>query len=406
MRLLPPPRLNTLKSTEMENKIKYWILLACCAIVTGCNLQFPHDITLSPKKLTDSIDGLPKYAPRDKEVTFSVMCSFDSVMVVKTGSKKPVRIIPCHTIGNTCTFLMPAYEVTVIVFKTDKPQPQQPEPIVADVTPEPAPIAPDPPAPPVVSPSPTPNTPVNRQPKPKAKVDSVTISFNLCLEGVYGRAVDLSGFQYKCRVAKGQNIDMARFAPRVKPEVTDVKFLGWTRTPSAANAATNFTFDQNATLYAVWQLPKPPVQAEGTPQNPIKITCIEDLKKMEGSSLCFVLATDNLVISSTVQRVSQFKGTFDGNGHRLTISSRNCFIKENRGTIQNLRLHIKSSGCHLCNNNRGTIDDITVTLEKDLKELNQAVITYTNYGVIGRRIRKSWSKDVKEPKSILYVYNR
>jgi len=391
----------------MENKIKYWLLLACCAILTGCNLKFPHDITLSPKKLTDSIDGLPQYAPRDQEVTFSIMCSFDSVMVVKTGSKKPVKIIPSRTIGNTCTFLMPAHEVTVIVFSDTKTQPQQPENVVVDNTPAPETTIPAQPVNnPVVAPTPTPHTPVNRPQKPKNKVDSVTVSFNLCLEGVYGRAVDLSGFQYHCRVAKGENVDMARFAPRVKPEVTDVKFLGWTRNPSANNAATNFTFDQNATLYAVWQLPKPPVQAEGTPQNPFKITCIEDLKKMEGSSLCFVLATDNLVISSTVQRVSQFKGTFDGNGHRLTISSRNCFIKENRGTIQNLRLHIKSSGCHLCNNNRGTIDDITVTLEKDLKELNQAVITYTNYGVIGRRIRKSWSKDVKEPKSILYVYNR
>lgn len=391
----------------MENKIKYWILLACCAIVTGCDFDFPRDITLSPKKLTDSIEGLPPYAPRNREITFNINCNFDSVLVVKTGSKKPVKIIPSRTIGNTCTFLMPAHEVTVIVFSDTKTQPQQPENVVVDNTPAPeANIPAQPVNNPVVAPTPTPHTPVNRPQKPKTKVDSVTVRFNLCLEGVYGRAVDLNGFSYTCKVAKGQNVDMSIFAPRVKPEVTDVKFLGWTRSESSSNGSMNFSFDQNTTLYAVWQLPKPPVQTEGTPQNPIKITSIEDLKKMEGSSLYFVLATDNLVISSTVQRVSQFKGTFDGNGHRLTISSRNCFIKENRGTIQNLHLHIKSSGCHLCNNNRGTIDDITVTLEKDIKELNQAVITYTNYGVIGRRIRKSWSKNVKEPKSILYVYNR
>ena len=400
----------------MENKIKYWILLACCAIVTGCDFDFPRDITLSPKKLTDSIEGLPPYAPRNREITFNINCNFDSVLVIKTGSKKPVKIIPSRTIGNTCTFLMPAHEVTVIVFSDTKTQPQQPENVVVDNTPAPpnhvADNARNTPAPspsPAPAPSPTPSAPGRQtnKPKPVASVDSVTVKFNLCLTEPYGRAVDLNGFRYSCTVSKGQNVDMAMFAPRVKPEVTDVKFLGWSQTESSSSGSMYFTFNQNTTLYAVWQLPKPPVQAVGTPQNPIKITCIEDLKKMEGSSLCFELATDNLVISSTVQRVSQFNGTFDGNGHRLTISSRNCFIKENRGTIQNLRLHIKSSGCHLCNNNRGTIDDITVTLEKDIKELNQAVITYTNYGVIGRRIRKSWnSKNVKEPKSILYVYNR
>ena len=193
-------------------------------------------------------------------------------MVVKTGSKKPVKIIPSRTIGNTCTFLMPAHEVTVIVFSDTKTQQQQPENVVVDNTPAPETTIPAQTVNnPVVAPSPTPHTPVNRPQKPKAKVDSVTVRFNLCLEGVYGRAVDLSGFQYHCRVAKGENVDMARFAPRVKPEVTDVKFLGWTRSESSSNGSMNFSFDQNTTLYAVWQLPKPPVQAEGTPQNPIKI---------------------------------------------------------------------------------------------------------------------------------------
>lgn len=390
----------------MENRIKYWILLACCAIVTGCNLKFPHDITLSPKKLTDSIDGLPQYAPRDQEVTFSIMCQFDSVMVVKTGSKKPVKIIPSRTIGNTCTFLMPAHEVTVIVFSDTKTQPQQPENVVVDNTPAPKT---DIPAQtvnnPVVAPTPTPHTPVNRPQKPKTKVDSVTVSFNLCLEGVYGRAVDLSGFQYKCRVAKGQSIDMARFAPREKPEVTDVKFLGWTRNPSANNAATNFTFDQNATLYAVWQLPKPPAPTEGTPQNPIKITCVGDLQKMENSDKCFVLESDNIIVSSAKECISKFQGTLIGNQHRITISSNLKLIKENRGTIKDIRLHIKKSGCMLCNTNRGVIEGITIYLEKDIRELKHPVISFTNKGRIDR-IGRTWStKNVKEQANLLWAVN-
>lgn len=391
----------------MENRIKYWLLLACCAILTGCNLKFPHDITLSPKKLTDSIDGLPQYAPRDQEVTFSIMCQFDSVLVVKTGSKKPVKIIPSRTIGNTCTFLMPAHEVTVIVFPSQNTQTQPTENVVADNTPAPTPQAPEPqitPAP-VASPSPTPNTPTNRPQKPKNKVDSVTVSFNLCLEGVYGRAVDLSGFQYHCRVAKGENVDMARFAPRVKPEVTDVKFLGWTRNPSANNAATNFTFSQNATLYAVWQLPKPPAPTEGTPQNPIKITCVGDLQKMENSDKCFVLASDNIIVSSAKECISKFQGTLIGNQHRITISSNLKLIKENRGTIKDIRLHIKKSGCMLCNTNRGVIEGITIYLEKDIRELKHPVISFTNKGRIDR-IGRTWTtKNVKEQANLLWAVN-
>lgn len=390
----------------MENRIKYWLLLVCCAILTGCNLKFPHDITLSPKKLTDSIDGLPQYAPRDQEVTFSIMCQFDSVMVVKTGSKKPVKIIPSRTIGNTCTFLMPAHEVTVIVFSDTKTQPQQPENVVVDNTPAPETTIPAQPVNnPVVAPTPTPHTPVNRPQKPKNKIDSVTVRFNLCLEGVYGRAVDLSGFSYTCKVAKGQNVDMSIFAPRVKPEVTDVKFLGWASYQGSTTYKTTFNIDRETTLYAVWQLPKPPAQIEGTPQNPIKITCLDDLKKMENSDKCFELATDDIIISSAKECISKFQGTFNGNNHRLTISSNLKLIKENRGIIKDIRLHIKKSGCMLCNTNRGTIEGITIFLEKDIRELKHPVIAFTNKGRIAR-ITRTWSvKNVKEQANLLWAVN-
>ncbi len=398
----------------LSKVLKYCLLLTCLTLIVGC-IGLPHDIIVEPAEFKDSVSGLPEYAYKGKTISFTINCNFDSVVVVKVKTLENEQLVrvKSHVNKKSCSFLMPSFDVAIVIFQSDQVQmvaneavnntPAPPSHVADNArnTAVPSPL-------PSPSPSPTPSAPGHQLDKPKTvtAVDSVTVKFNLCL-GQFARAVETDRFVYTRKFAKGKVVNIANCAPQVRPEVTDIRFLGWTLSESSSSGSVDFTFTHDVTLYAVWQTPPPPVQAEGTQQNPIKITCIEDLKKMEGSSLCFVLATDNLVISSTVHRVSQFNGTFDGNGHRLTISSRNCFIKENRGTIQNLQIHIKSSGCHLCNNNRGTIDDITVTLEKDIKELNQAVITYTNYGIIGRRIRKTWSsKNVKEPKSILYVYNK
>ena len=387
----------------LSKVLKICLLLTCLTLIVGCT-GLPHDIIVEPAEFKDSVSGLPEYAYKGKNISFTINCNFDSVVVIKAktiGSEKLVRV-RSRVNKKSCSFLMPSFDVAIVIFQSDKEQVIDNEVVMVDNSAKPQNVN----TPPQNHNTGKPNV-VEVKPNVSEvaqKVDSVTVKFNLCL-GQFARAVETDGFVYTRKFAKGKAVNIANCAPQVRPEVTDVRFLGWTLSESSSSGRVDFTFTHDVTLYAVWQTPPPPMPKEGTPENPIKITSLQDLKKMEGSSQCFILMTDDLVISSAVHRISKFQGTFDGNGHRIVVGKGNYFIKNNEGTIQNVKLHIKTSGCMLCNTNKGIIDGITITLESDIKELNHSILTYHNYGLIGKRIIKQWSKKVKENRDYRYAYN-
>ncbi len=162
-------------------------------------------------------------------------------------------------------------------------------------------------------------------------------------------------------------------------------FIGW-YTARTGGIKWNFessTVAESMTLYAQWETVTNTVSYD-TPVGG-SVSSVADLKKLawtirdgvsyDGSTITLnedIEMTDGFVIGEFSSSNDEgFDGTFDGNGHTLTIKNfdidtsyndKNALFYSNQGTIKNLKVQVECSGnVDICYTNYGTIENCSIS---------------------------------------------